>query len=279
MIHHPAAAFSLKDALVITGTDARSFLQGLITNDMAHLETSSALYGCLLTPQGKFLYDLIIYIKDDKYIIDYKEYSDDVKLIDILERYRLRASANITAKNIYVYCGTGPIPIHLADKGIVAADPRHPDMGWRVIMNTPLLESDIPPGVYTEAAHRQREIECGIPNAGDADIGVSTPEEMNIPRLNGVSYTKGCYLGQEMTARMEHRGLAKRHLVRVRYTSPSSPDHQITDIMIGDDIAGKARPRHGDIGLALIRDDVAQKSVKPDGWIHLAETISGYQII
>ncbi|GJL85224.1 MAG: glycine cleavage system protein T [Micavibrio sp.] len=214
----------------LEGDDRHDFLQGLITNDIEKLEPGKALYACLLTPQGKFLHDFFISDGDRFTLL---ECEGDIRAQDLFERlnkYRLRADVQISVEEdvpVYVIFGNQNTPGY--------TDPRDPEMGYRSfekpdgLEEKPFEEWDI---------HR---IKLGIPD-GSRDMipGKSTLDEANIERWNGVSYEKGCYVGQELTARMHHRGLGKKHLQTVQLGS--LPDK------------AELRSSCGDIGLALIRE-------------------------
>lgn len=229
-----------RGGIVVSGVDAATFLQGLISNDMNVLTecTAPVLYAAFLTPQGKFLHDALIYPYREGFLIETQENPRAADLVKHLEKYRLRAKVEVAPLQITVWAGWGETPAG----AIVVRDPRHPDLGWRCVI--PVVHDAAPPCDDTPAPfaiYDRHRIKLGVPDGDrDAEIGVSTLEELNIPRLNGVSFTKGCYVGQELTARMEHRGLAKRHL-RTVYVN-ALPEGAVL------------RSSCEDIGLALVRD-------------------------
>jgi tRNA-modifying protein YgfZ len=279
----------------LTGKDVVPFLQGLLTNDMNLLDTQAGIYACLLNPQGKFLHDMfVINGLGGDVCLDVEDGARAADLVQRLNAYKLRRQVNIElVPDARVSAGVGPLP----DIGIVYPDRRHPDMGWRMIYiykASPLTgevgERSEPGGgdllsqdsVVLSHPHPnpppsrgrgyeewdQRRIQLGVADgARDAVIGISTLEELNIVKHNGVSFTKGCYVGQELTARMENRGLAKRHLYPVHLTAGSAPTD---DIYAGAHKVGELRSRCGDLGLALLRDDAVagQMTLVPDarGW-------------
>ena len=130
-------------------------------------------------------------------------------------------------------------------------DPRHADMGWRVLYTKP---ENLPEQPFeTWDKHR---IRLGIPDGSrDMEIERSTLIECNIDRLHGVSFTKGCFVGQELTARMHNRGLAKRHLYPVAVTDPALKKGD--DILVDGALAGTLRSRCGDVALASLKDELA----------------------
>ena len=217
-----------RGGIIISGTDRVSFLQSLISNDVTLLDQQNCVYSCLLTPQGKFLYDFFITeANDDALFMDCEGGERLQSLAKLLNMYKLRADVTIdTQDNIDVYAMIG------AEHGI--KDPRHPDMGYRSF--------DKPEGLDEKPFEEwdKHRITLTIPD-GSRDMipNKSTLSEGNIDKLNGLSYEKGCYIGQELTARMHYRGLAKKHLQTVKLDS--LPDK------------AEVRSSCGDIGLALIK--------------------------
>ncbi len=213
----------------IEGKDAHDFLQSLITNDMHNLGVDNILYACLLTPQGKFLFDFFVHKSEDAYLLDCEGGARAQDLYKRLSMYRLRADVQISAEdNIAVYACFGPNAPGLPD-------PRHTDLGKRSFQKPdhcaerPFEEWD------------KRRIALEIPDGSrDLVINKSTMDEAHMDQINAISYDKGCYIGQELTARMHYRGLGKKHLKMVRLSDV--PDR------------AELRSQCGDIGLALVRD-------------------------
>ncbi len=223
------------------GVDAHHFLQNLITNDMELLTSQPTIYSCLLTPQGKFLFDFFISRDGDDYLLECEGGTRAEDLLKKLTMYRLRSKVDLSLENnvpVYVLFGTDLPP-----------DPRHPDLGHRTFIKPDNMDEQ-----PYEIWDRLR-ISLGIPDGSrDMEIEKSTMIESGIDIFHGVSFTKGCYIGQEITARMHNRGLAKKHLVPVKITgtllAPGS------DIMTTDGhLAGEMRSSCGDIGLALLKDE------------------------
>lgn len=250
-----------RGGITVTGPDAEAFLQGLITNDINLLGTEPVLYAALLTPQGKFLHDFFIYPVPGGFLLETEAEARRDDLIARLTAYRLRAKVTIAAVDISVIVGRGPAPTFSSNATIVT-DPRHPGLGWRVVQAG---EAPIPsPGGFTISplsVYDQHRIALCVPDGSrDAEIGVSTPEELNLPRLNAISFTKGCYVGQELTARMEYRGLAKRHLYPMALKSviPAQagiPSSHANDIYMNGRLVGTLRSHSTDMALALLKDD------------------------
>lgn len=230
----------------LEGQDTVSFLQRLITQDMTLLETQPAIYACLLTPQGKFLHDFFISKGPNVILLECEGSARAHDLYERLKKYRMRADVKISIEdNVPVYAC-----FNCAPDGSYA-DPRHEEMGVRAFIHPENTEEQ---AFETYERHR---ITLGIPDGSrDAELERSTLAELNLDKLNAVSFTKGCYVGQELTARMEHRGLAKKHLLPVQGASLPSP---FVPLKLDDIELGEMRSSCGDVGLALIRDADREK--------------------
>ncbi len=220
----------------IEGEDRKAFLQGLVTNDMDKLAPGKLMYACLLTPQGKFLHDFFIHDTGDALLLDCEGGARAKDLYERLNKYRLRSKVALSVEeSVPVYAVLG------GDAGL--PDPRDVDLGRRSF--------ERPDGdEQTFAAWDARRIALGIPDGSrDMEIEKSTMIECNLDRLNAVDWNKGCYMGQELTARMHYRGLAKKHLYPVEITGDApAPFTDIGSI-------GNMRSAAGNVGLALIKDD------------------------
>ncbi|RYH11865.1 folate-binding protein [Tropicimonas sp. IMCC6043] len=225
--------------LAISGADRTTFLQGLVTNDLARL-SEGLVYAALLSPQGKYLADFFLLEDGDRILLDTAEPLAD-GLLKRLSMYRLRADVTIAETGLQVARGIGAAPDG------AHADPRDPAMGWR------LYGDDLPesPEVDWDAL---RVAHC-VPEAGielqpdDAYI-----LEYGFERLNGVDFRKGCYVGQEVTARMKHKTELKKGLVTVAIegTAPIG-----SEILAEGRPAGKLFTQSGDRALAYLRFDRA----------------------
>jgi len=232
----------------IEGEERRSFLQGLISNDINRLDHQSVLYGCLLSAQGKFLHDFFISAgPDDVILLECEGGARAQDLYTRLNLYRLRAKVKISIEDsIPVYAGWGtqpPAPFY--------PDPRHPAMGWRSFTKP----ADMPERPFAE--WDRRRLHLGIPD-GSRDMmpEFSTLLESRVDQFKGVSFEKGCYVGQELTARMNYRGLAKKHLYPVQAKDGAALPASGSDIEINGKLAGQMRSSCGDLGLALLKDDL-----------------------
>ncbi|MDH5723334.1 MAG: folate-binding protein [Alphaproteobacteria bacterium] len=233
----------------LEGLDRHHFLQGLVTNDIDKLTPTTPLYACLLTPQGKFLYDFFIYEGDDFTLLDCEGGARAESLYKRLNMYRLRMDVQISIEdNVPVYAVFG--------KAIGLPDPRHEALGYRSFEKPDLPEEPF------ETWDKKR-IELCVPD-GSRDLvpEKSTMDEGNMDGLNAISYDKGCYVGQEITARMHYRGLGKKHLQTVYLSSRAQPrdlnpsqNEQIPPLLtVGrDDNDIELRSSCGDMGIALVR--------------------------
>lgn len=224
--------------LRLTGSDTENFLQDLVTNDVRGLG-NGLVYTALLTPQGKYLADFFLKRDDGRVLLDVAEpLADD--LIKRLNMYKLRADVVIEGTDLHLQRGTGPAP------DTALPDPRHPDMGWRDYSTAP--EGD--DGTNWDAL---RVRHC-IPEAGVELTPDSYILESGFEALNGVDFKKGCYVGQEVTARMKHKTELRKGLRRV-FVEGSVP--------VGTEIAANGKPvgtlftQSGGHGIAYLRFDRA----------------------
>ena len=206
----PIAILPDRSVLEVSGEDRVSFLQGLVSNDVAAAAPGRAVFAGFLTPQGKWLADFFIFAEGERLLLDVARDQAEM-LLQKLSRFRLRSKVALrdagTAYVVLAGWGGAPEP-----GGIAAPDPRLPDAGWRALSPAPLPGVDATPEAYDR--HR---LALGLPDgARDLEAESSVLLEAGFDELNGVSWTKGCYMGQELTARTKYRGLVKRRLVPVR---------------------------------------------------------------
>ncbi|MCB9973170.1 MAG: folate-binding protein YgfZ [Rhodospirillales bacterium] len=242
----------------ISGHDRFQFLQGLITNDITRLQTSPSLYSCLLTPNGKFLFDFFVTEDGDSCRLECEGGERAQHLLQKLKMYQLRADVTLEMEEErrVIYALLFPpsvLPSHAAeDSGVETSypDPRHPRMGLRTL-DKPHSIPAAPFDIWD--SHR---IKLGIPDGSrDMSPEKSTLLECGIDTFHGVSFDKGCYMGQELTARMHHRALTKKALVPVQFDGPPPPP--FSDLRDDDGaLIGEMRSSCGSLGLALLRKDV-----------------------
>jgi len=222
----------------ITGSDAEHFLQGLITTDIAGLD-KGLLYAALLTPQGKYIADFFLLRHGGSVLVDV-DAEIAPTLIQRLNMYKLRSDVRISESDVQVFRGTGPAP----DGAL--ADPRHPAMGWR-LYGTRSGDD----GTDWEAI---RVAHC-IPETGIELTPESFVLEAGLDRLGGVDFRKGCYVGQEVTARMRHKTKLRKGLCTVSIDGDAAPGTPITSS--DEKQAGTLCTRSGDRAIAYLRFDRA----------------------
>ncbi len=256
----------------VTGEDALKFLDNLITNDMALLDRQGAISAGLLTPQGKILFEFFVVKAADGYLLDTAK-DKAAELVKRLLMYKLRANVSIADRsgNFDVLAAWGEwCEAELPAGSVTFGDSRNADLGWRRLVQRPesmrgtismLVSRPTPFDDY--AGHR---ILLGVPEGGqDYAFGEVFPHEALFDQLHGVSFTKGCYVGQEIVARMEHRGAARRRFVRVTSTAALPP--MGTDVLAGEVVVGAMGSSAGMQGLALLRlDRVAEFAAQGVGF-------------
>ncbi|PIE16962.1 MAG: folate-binding protein YgfZ [Rhodobacterales bacterium] len=196
----------------ITGSERKSFLQNLITNDIAKLE-QGLLYAALLTPQGKFITDFFLHERGERLILDAPALTAD-DLLRRLTLFKLRADVSIAASDLKVFCGTS------ARHEAALDDPRHAAMGWRLYGEESGDDGSDWDAIRVAHCIPQTGIEL-IPNE-------SYILEAGFERLNGVDFHKGCYVGQEVVARMKHKTTLHKGLCRVNISQPAPVGSPIT---------------------------------------------------
>lgn len=222
----------------ITGRDRDDFLQGLVTNDVAKL-AEGMVYAAFLTPQGKYVADFFLIPADDAVLLDI-DASIAAQAIQRLSMYRLRADVKIEETALHLHRGTGSPP----PDGFV--DPRHPDMGWRAYRDTPQTDDETD---WTALRVAHCIPETGIELTTDTFI-----LEAGFERLSGVDFHKGCYVGQEVTARMKHKTQLRKGLARVRLSGAAKPG---TPLTCDGKPAGELHSVSGDQAIAYLRFDRA----------------------
>jgi folate-binding protein YgfZ len=227
----------------VSGDDRVSFLQGLVSNDVAEAAPGRAVWAALLTPQGKWLADFFILSDGERLLLDC-EAAQVAMLIQRLTRFRLRAKVAVQPVPLLVYAAWGGgVPA----VGIAAPDPRAPDAGWRVLSEAPLSSN------ATAEDWDLHRLRLGMPGPRDMEAEKTTLLEAGFDELHGVSWTKGCYMGQELTARTKYRGLLKRRLVPVRIDGPT-PAEGTAVLRAGVEV-GVMRSGAPGIGMVLLRLD------------------------
>lgn len=247
--------------IAVSGDDRASFLQGLISNDTTKAGPAAALWAAFLTPQGKFLYDLFVVEKDGALLLDV-EAARAEEFRKKLSLYKLRAKVAVTLTEMAVYAAPaaalGLDEVAGAAKpfgdGVAFVDPRRAEMGARVLLSGSdvLIAAGLAEGELAE--WDARRLELGLPD-GSRDMAVDKALllENGFDELGGVDFNKGCYMGQELTARTKYRGLIKKRLLPVTIDGPAPAPG--TPLTAGGAEAGEMRSSCGTQGLALVRLD------------------------
>ncbi len=227
-----------REVLSIAGDDRVSFLQGLVTNDVTKAQ-GGIVYSALLTPQGKFIADFFVIGQDDRLLIDVA--TSHMKMLgQRLIMYRLRAAVTIEPTDLTVSRGIGAAPDGAYQ------DPRHPTLGWRAYGAT-----DISDDTDWDALH----VTHMIPQTGVELTGDTYVLEAGFEALNGVDFKKGCFVGQEIVARMKHKTVLKKGLAQVKLTGAAEPGDSIT---ANGKPVGTLHTISGDTALAFLRFDRAE---------------------
>jgi folate-binding protein YgfZ len=248
-----------RGGIEVSGDDAFDFLQSLITQDMTLLDSQALIYSALLTPQGKIEYDFFVLKHNDGYIIEC-ELDRAEALLKRLSTFKLRKKVSLKIIQLQV------VSIWGDDDALKAfsypTDPRHNILGLRLITLESLNKTNLSALEEKPVSDYHRQcIKCMAPNGRrDIAIGEDTIADLSLDKINGVSYTKGCYMGQELTSRMHHRGLAKKRLYAVHMTGTPLP--AFTDITVDGNLIGEMRSSVGNIGLAVLRHDSLQMAAK-----------------
>jgi folate-binding protein YgfZ len=274
-----------RGVLAISGDDRVAFLQGLVSNNVELVSDRRCIYAAFLTPQGKFLCDFIISTDGVRLLLEcdlgvlavfkkklqlYKLRSK-VELLDVSDEFAIYAvygdtihSALGLAKNL------GDVTPFLG--GIAMVDPRLSEMGARVLLSkSNSLEIE---GV-TEGSKNNYDymrIKLGVPDGSrDMQMEKTILLEAGFDELNGVDWNKGCYMGQELTARTKYRGLIKRRFMPVNVLGPLPKVGTL--IMFGEREAGEIRTGFGDIAMALIRLNTFEECLKVGGELFAHKTV------
>jgi tRNA-modifying protein YgfZ len=235
-----------RTVLEVAGDDRKTFLQGLISNDVGKIAPGQALWAAFLTPQGKFLWDMFLTEQGDTVLIDVDAATAEA-FRKKLSLYKLRSKVTITTTDLAVFAvfgGDGALP-----EG-VAADTRLSAMGGRLYASQPPVGlSEVPLSAWDAWRFAQ-----GVPDgARDLVVDKSLLLENGFDELGGVDFNKGCYMGQELTARTKYRGLVRKRLLPVHFdgTAPEAG----TPVLAGEVEAGEMRSGGDGAGLAMIRLD------------------------
>ncbi|MDP6566508.1 MAG: folate-binding protein [Alphaproteobacteria bacterium] len=262
------AILPARGVLELSGEESRSFLQALITRDMDHLTPRAAIYSALLTPQGKYLFDFFLADAGDRLLLD----GEAARLADLAQRlnmYRLRAKvaiADVSADRQVIaafgdgaaaalgLAGTAGAARPFAD-GLAFVDPRLAEAGARLIAPAATAAAALEAAGLSQTEAEDYDLfrlDLALPD-GSRDLAVDKALllESNFEALNGVDFDKGCFVGQELTARTKYRGLVRKRLLPVRVDGPMpAPD---TPLLADGKEVGVMRSGRDGRGLALLR--------------------------
>ncbi|HVY56453.1 MAG TPA: folate-binding protein, partial [Xanthobacteraceae bacterium] len=253
-----AALLPDRGVMKIVGDDARRFLGGLITADAGKVSPGQACFAALLTPQGKIVADFIVAEAPDRdgggFFLDAPRALTG-SLLAKLNFYKLRAKVIVEDLSeilgvLAAWDGTGT-----TTRGLSYPDPRLPALGLRVMLPPHLAQdaaAELGATVADAADYEAHRIALGVPRGGlDFGYGEAFPHEADMDQLNGVDFTKGCYVGQEVVSRMEHRSTARTRVVPVAYDE-FAPEAG-TPVMAGEKTVGAMGSAARGRGLAMLR--------------------------
>jgi folate-binding protein YgfZ len=241
---------SSRGVVALTGADRVEFLNGLVSNDVAHAAPGQAVWAAMLTPQGRYFVDFFIFHDQGRLLLD-APLASIPALIVKLRRYKLRMAVEVAdlSETLAVYAAWGGMPPEIP---VTAPDPRLAEAGFRLIG---------PPGVSetgSETDYMALRLGLGLPDGPpDLEPDKTLLLEAGFDELNGVSWTKGCYMGQELTARTKYRGLIKRRLVPVVLDGALAPPGE--PILAEGVEVGTLRSGLGTLALAGLRLDALNK--------------------
>ncbi len=271
----------LEDRIIIEliGTDTKGFLQALVTNNLDLVSCNKSIYAALLSPQGKYIFDFFIFesslnglLSIDCEINRYQELLEKLNIYKLRSKIDFNINKNITIFSIY---GSDYSELILdlemnniegdtkkVNNNIIIIDPRNKNLGLRIYSNTDnfLKKLDqIPYGTASELDYNR--IQLTVPNpAVDLEIEKSFLIENNFELINAIDFNKGCYIGQENTARQKYRGTTKKKLVPVKIIGQNISNG--TKIFHDEKIIGTMRSSCKDIGLVTIRTDIYKEYKK-----------------
>lgn len=247
--------------VAVTGPDAEHLLQGLVTQDLARLGEAAAIYAGLLSPQGKILFDFFVARAADGFLIEVAA-DKAAELIKRLTLYRLRAKVTFVDhtddRRVLVAWGAAAATLQPGPDGIAFVDPRLPELGVRLLVPAQDADRLLEAGAASAADWHAHRIALGVPEGGkDFAFGDAFPHEADMDQLNGVSFAKGCYVGQEVVSRMQHRGTARKRVVIVTASEDIAGG---AGIMAAGAPIGSVGGSAGRTALALLRLDRAAEA-------------------
>jgi folate-binding protein YgfZ len=246
-----SALLSDRGVLRITGEDAERLLQGIVTNDMGALARQPAIHAALLTPQGKILFDFFVVKTGNGFLLETAR-EKATEFVKRLQLYRLRAKVEIAdASSAYGVLAAWGSPPEAAAGILSFPDPRFADLGWRMLVEA-TSTSDSAATAEPDAYHAHR-IALGVPEGGkDYPFGDAFPHEADLDLLHGVSFDKGCFVGQEVVSRMQHRANVRKRVVPIEGEARLASGAEVT---VGTAVIGTVGSVADRQALAMVRLD------------------------
>ncbi|XP_065561209.1 putative transferase CAF17 homolog, mitochondrial [Artemia franciscana] len=239
----------------VSGVDSAPFLQGLITNDINHLEKQPSMYTMFLNRQGRVLFDVVVFRENNHdYLLDCDSRCIN-SLVKHMKMFRLRKKIEVNPVDNLAIVVTSDLNFF---RGLFWHDPRTEMLGTRAVIDANLVEKLVSKTTF----YSLQRFELGIPEGiEDLPPGECFPLESNCDYLHGVSFTKGCYIGQELTARTYHTGVTRKRLMPLVF------EKEVSESLAGSDILndkkaklGKLRSVFQNLGIGLIRVENALKA-------------------
>jgi folate-binding protein YgfZ len=260
------ARLSSRTVIAVSGPDAKSFLNGLLTQEIETLAPGELRFAGLLSPQGRLLYDLFAAGLEDGVLLDVAAEHRGA-ILQRLAMYKLRAKVELTASPLLVFSqfpalpgegrgpdpraastpdesGSRPSPGRADEKRLT--DPRLPSLGWRIYTDAMVTTA-------SEDAYDAHRLALGVPGPADWGTDKAYPIEADFDLLNGIDFKKGCFVGQETTSRMKRRGTIKNRMLPIAFTGP--PPAPGTEVLAGELRAGEVLSGHDGRAMALLRLD------------------------
>ncbi len=281
MTEPAALVLESRAVLCVTGMDSRDFLQGMISNDIGKLTPERAIWAAFLTPQGKFLHEFFLCLdpRDPQAILIDCEAARLNDLKRRLSLYKLRSKVEIEDAGaryaVAALFGAGTAAALALPEtagaaaplggGLAYMDPRLPDLGARAVLPRGEADAALKQAGFTAAspaAYDRLRMSLGVPDGSrDLEVERSPLLENGFDELNGVDWDKGCFMGQELTARTKYRALIKKRLMPVEIDGPTPAPG--TPILRGGKDLGTMRSGLEHLGLALLRLDALESSTQP----------------
>ena len=264
----PIALLPDRAVVAVSGPDALAFLQGILTCNLETLREGEARLGALLTPQGKIQFDFLVSRSMDGFRLDVaaERVADLVKRLGL---YRLRAKVSIAAEPTLGVAAAWN-GAQTAAETVRVRDGRLPALGERLYFSQGAFSADA-----TEDAYHAHRIALGVPEGGrDYALGDAFPHEALMDQLGGIDFKKGCYVGQEVVSRMQHRGTARTRILPIVYRDGPAPEPG-TEVTAGARSLGVTGSRAGGRGLATIRLDRLGDALAAGEPVRAGGTVAG----